>query len=137
MKAVDIFSLEKHSGPYEKWPLRSRVLVNGKPTFARIPGYTLLHQFEIDGGYLLITDCDCPFEETTSFILLSKSNRVLSFQMLFEPYGSFLLKRIDWIDGANIKATFYENDTWLLTVRHRGFPFLRPRLWLRRESTHL
>src|SRR6266508_3806727 len=46
MKPIIRFALEKHDGPYETWPLRSRVSLDGKPTDISLPGYTLLHQFE-------------------------------------------------------------------------------------------
>src|SRR5206468_5883961 len=44
MKPITRFALEKHDGPYETWPLRSRVSLDGKPTDISLPGYTLLHQ---------------------------------------------------------------------------------------------
>ena len=70
MQKVSLFSLELHQGPYEKWPLRTRLFVDGNQSETKVPGYVLLHQFQTDFGYLLITDCDCPFEETTNFIFL-------------------------------------------------------------------
>jgi hypothetical protein len=87
MNIINRFSLERHHGAYEEWPLRTRLYFDGKPTKVRVPGYSILHQFQIPLGYLLVTDCDCPFEETTSFILVSPTLRLLSFRMLFVPYG--------------------------------------------------
>ena len=134
MRATNCFSLERHEGPYEKWPSRSRLVINGKQSSIRIPGYTLLKQFAVPSGYLLVTDFDCPFEETTSFSLLDKNNRLLSYQMKFVPYGSFNLEAFEWLDNQSARVTFWENDQWLLKIRPWGIPFLRPRLHLRRMS---
>lgn len=69
------FSLETHAAPYEQWPLKTPVLLDGQPTPAHVPGNSRLHQFWTPQAYLLVTDCDCPFEEATSFILLSQEMR--------------------------------------------------------------
>jgi hypothetical protein len=95
MKEIQQFSLEMHEGPYEKWPLRTRLLDNGKETGIRIPGYNLLHQFALKDAYLLITDDDCPFEEGANFCLMSKSNKLLAYQILVAPYGSFNLESVE------------------------------------------
>ena len=132
MQTTSRFALESHAGPYEKWPLRSRVIVDGEPSPTVIPGYCLLDQFKIPGGYLLITDYDCPFEEATSFVLLGFSSELLSHRTLGVPYGSFNLEQIDWMDEMTAEVVFWENDRWLLTLRPWGIPFLRPRIHLRR-----
>ncbi len=82
MKPITRFGMEKHDGPYETWPLRSRVSLDGKPTDISLPGYTLLHQFETANGYILVTDYDCPYEEITSFALISKQLRLQSCRWL-------------------------------------------------------
>lgn len=129
MEKVGIFSLERHEGPYEKWPLRTRLFVNGEPSNTTVPGYTLLHQFRTDYGYLLVTDCDCPFEETTNFVLIdSNSMKTLSYRQFFVPYGSFNLDSFEWLDNQTAKVTFYKDDHWLLTLRSKGIPFLSPRM---------
>ncbi len=132
METTSRFSLESHSGPYEKWPLRSRVIVDGEHSRTVIPGYSLLHQFKFEIGYLLVTDYDCPFEEATSFILLGLSNELLSHRTLAVPYGSFNLEQIDWIDEFSAEVIFWEDDRWLLTLRPWGIPFIRPRIHLQR-----
>lgn len=45
-------------------------LLDGWPTGAKVPGYELLRQFEIEAGYLPATDYDSVFEETLYLILL-------------------------------------------------------------------
>lgn len=132
METTNCFSLECHAGPYEKWPLRSRVLIDGCPSETLIPGYTLLHQFRTSLGYLLITDFDCPFEEATSFSLLDFSYKLISHRTLRVPYGAFNLERVDWKDDATVEVVFLDDDRWLVTLRPWGIPFLRPRIHLMR-----
>ena len=133
MEEVHIFSLERHDGSYEKWPLRTRLFVNGEPTSTTVPGYTILHQFKTEYGYLLVTDCDCLFEEMTSFVLIdSRSMRILSYKHFSAPYGSFNLDGLEWIDSQTAKVTFYQDDHWLLTLRSKGIPHLFPRMKIQR-----
>jgi hypothetical protein len=69
MVPVKRFALEQQEGPYEKWPLQSGLFVDGQLSGLSLPGYVLLHQFETPYGYILVTDCDCPFEEFTYFTI--------------------------------------------------------------------
>ena len=130
MKAIDRFTLEKHDGPYEQWPLRSRLSLDGKLTGISLPGYELLHQFEIPSGYILVTDYDCPHEEFTHFALISKELRLQSCRWLGWMYDTFLLERIEWRDDRSFTAFFCGNFCFRLTVRSWGIPYLRPRLKL-------
>ena len=130
MKPITRFELEKHDGPYETWPLRSRLSLDGKPTDISLPGYTLLHQFETSNGYILVTDYDCPYEEITSFALISKQLRLQSCRWLGWMYETFLLERIEWIDDRTFTAFFCGNLCCRLTVRSWGIPYVRPRLKL-------
>lgn len=136
MDTTNRFSLERHQGEYENWPLRTRLYVDGNPTKTHVPGYSPLHEYQTPSGYLLITDYDCPFEEATSFILLSHDFRLLSYRTLSVPYGSFNLDRVELINNCCFWAVFYENDYWLVTIRPWGIPFLRPRITLRRVKDH-
>ena len=134
MNAIDRFSLEQHKGPYEKWPLRSRLFLDGSRTSVRVPGYHLLQQLKIGSGYLLVTDCDCPFDEATSFIVLDSTIRTVAVRTLFASYGSFNLDRIEWINPSRFWAVFAHEDYWLVAIRAWGIPFLRPRLLVRRSK---
>lgn len=133
MQKVSLFSLELHQGPYEKWPLRTRLFVDGNQSETKVPGYVLLHQFQTDFGYLLITDCDCPFEETTNFILLDKKTlKVLSCKQFFVPYGTFLLDSFEWLNEHQAKITFYDDDCWLLTLKPKGISFISSQIQIKR-----
>jgi len=127
------FALLKHSGKYETWPLRSRLIVDGKPSRRKLPGYSICGQFEIADGYLIVTDYDCPYEETTNFLLLDRQLRVLSRCSIgalfsFIPLGGSSLERIEWEDDSHFVATFGEDDAWRFTIRRFHVPFLFPKL---------
>lgn len=134
MKPISRFTLEQHSGPYEDWPTRTLLIDGGTPTRTRVPGYNLLHQFELPMGFLLITDYDCPFEEATSFLLLDADREVRATRTLGAPYASFLLDRVQVLDDTSLLAYFYDNDAWKLTIRKPGLWFGRPRLRLVRRA---
>src|SRR5437867_9201341 len=106
MTPLTEFSLEKHSGPYESWPLKSRLLRNGQPTRLSLSGYQLLHQFRVEPGFLFITDYDCPYEESTHVTLCDSNLRRLSSRFLGWPYTSFLLHRVEWLDPQRLVAIF-------------------------------
>jgi hypothetical protein len=132
VKPIGRFALERHAGPYESWPLRSRLLLDGAPTRVTLPGYVILHQFETKPGFLIATDCDCPYEEATTFALLAADLRVLSIRTFSTMYGSFLLDALEWIDASHLVATFHGGLRYRITIRERGIPFVRPRLGVRR-----
>lgn len=119
------FALEIHDGPYEKWPTKSRLIVDGVITEQRLPGYSLLHQFALDDGYLLVTDYDCPFEECTNFILLDSTFKKRASRSLGVPYGSFLLQKIEQLDVTNFIATFCTDDRWSLLIDGRRLSLKR------------
>ena len=110
------FALESHTGPYESWPTKSRLLVDGVLTDQRLPGYSLLHQFLLDDGFLLVTDYDCPFEECTNFILLDARIKKRASRSLGVPYGSFLSEKIEQLAATHFVATFYTDDRWSLSI---------------------
>ena len=91
----------------------------------RLPGYTLLHQFLLDDGYLVVTDYDCPFEECTNFILLDTKFKTRATRSLGVPYGSFLLQKIERSDDTHFIATFYTDDRWSLTIQGKRLSLKR------------
>ena len=135
MKPITRFALETHDGPYETWPRRSRLLLDGRPTRIFLPGYSLLHQFETSSGYVLVTDYDCPFEEITNFALISKRLRLQSCRWLGWPYETFLLEGLDWADDRTFTAFFQGNLCCRFTIRSWGIPYLRPRLKLQLDRS--
>jgi hypothetical protein len=78
VEPIDIFSLEKHRGPYELWPSTTALYMHGRPSGARVPGYVLEAQYRCGDRYLLGVSYDCPFEEIQTFLLLSADLKILS-----------------------------------------------------------
>lgn len=131
---VDLFELQAHDGPYQSWPGRSRLIVDGLPHTTSIPGYVLLRQYALPSGFLLVTDFDCPFEESTCFTLLSSKLSVISHRTLGGMYSSFLLKRVQWCSERELVASFIDHGDWRLTIRPWSIPYLRPKLKLVKDT---
>lgn len=131
MNVIHRFTLEQHEGPTDKWPLYSRLLCGGEWTGVSLPGYALLHQYETPYGYIFVTDYDCPFEEITNFVLVSKRLRVLSCRWLGAMYDTFLLDGIEWVDDRTFIATIYKDCRWRFTIRSWGIPYIWP--WLKMQ----
>lgn len=130
------FALERHAGPYERWPSHSRLFADGRATATRVPGYTRLHQYELNDGYLLVTDHDCPFEEITAFTLLDPELRIVAERKVGRMYNTCLLTGLRWLDGRRLVASFGDDSRVLVTIRRRGFPLLHPWLKLQRLRQH-
>ena len=90
MQPLQRFALEKHRGPYEQWPMRTRVIVDGVPhPTLTIPGYELLRQYQTDLGFVLITNYDCPFEEAVSITLVAPDlSRAISTGTIGAAYST-------------------------------------------------
>ncbi|MEY4766514.1 MAG: hypothetical protein RI907_3187, partial [Pseudomonadota bacterium] len=81
------------------------LLVDGLRTGYKLEGVSLVDQYETDDGYLIFTDCDCPYEELTFVTLLNKDFKPLHRKMLGKfvyvfPSRTFSVKRIDIDDEA-------------------------------------
>lgn len=80
MQEINCFSLEVHEGPYETWPRdhKSVLYHRGKRTTAKVLGYRIDAQFEIEDYYVLITSMDCPWEDETYILLLDRNFQTIS-----------------------------------------------------------
>lgn len=129
LEPIDWLSLETHDGPYESWPLRSRLYLRGEPTEQQVPGYVIEAQYRLGDRYLLITSLDCPFEETYRFLLLDRRLRLLSSRSRGVPYtAACLLMSAAPVAPARLRLRFDDHEL-LLTVH--------PRRTLRGLGTHL
>jgi hypothetical protein len=126
--ATHRFALETHPGAYETWPGKSRLMTDGALQNVAVPGYALLHQFEIPDGYVLVTDFDCPYEEATSFILLSRGMELLAKRSFGAMYCTFLLDTLTWMDARHLCATFHGGDRWRIRILNPDLPLMRWRL---------
>jgi hypothetical protein len=125
-----MFSLARHTGPYEAWPLKTPLLIHGAHTGISVPGYVLLAQFSTLEYHLLVTDYDCPFEERTEFILLDKDKtRVLDCRDIGGAYASFLFDGLDWTDPLHFSARISGLEgAFHFTLRSFGFSHVFHRL---------
>ncbi len=134
VRPIHRYSLEPHDGPYDSWPLTSRLLLDGKPTDARIPGHYIEAQYESPTGHLVVTSYECPFEESNSFVLLNGSLEVVARAELGVPYGSFLLHEHWPVDESTLTLHYHEDLFYRLSVvQPSGWLRASPRLKLRRE----
>lgn len=106
MEAQQRFSLAKHEGPYERWPVKTALLCDGVPTGTQIEGYVIEAQYRCAHGHLLITSFDCPFEEANSFTLLDDRFQVLAEAKLGVMYDSFLLNAHWPLDGHTLQLHY-------------------------------
>lgn len=133
MKTIERFALQQHDGPYEKWPAKTRLIIDGQLSTLAISGFTLLRQYQTPAGYLLVTDFDCPFEEAVCFVLVSQDlDMVLSERTVGQMYSSFMLNEVMWQDETHFYATILGLDDYrfYFTLRSVGIPWLYPRLGL-------
>jgi hypothetical protein len=93
MHLVDLFTLETHTGPYEKWPRRTRLFADGVDTGQSVSGYVMEAQYRCAAGYLLVTSYDCLFEEANTFYLLNERFETISSTTLGVMYGTYLLEK--------------------------------------------
>lgn len=120
--------------------LRSRLLVDRTPAATWLPGRRLVRQFITVAGHLLITDFDCPCDETTSIILLDERFRAVSwrsmgtlFSLLPVVDATFRVRSVRWADPHHFAVHGdHEEDSFAFTIRRQHIPFLYPRLGMRR-----
>ena len=105
MKKISRFSLDMEALAQDPEATHAPLLVDGVRTRYRLEGVRLVDQYEMNGGYLIFTDCDCPYEELTFVTLLDKGFKPLHSKMLGKfvyvfPSRTFAVQRIDIDDGA-------------------------------------
>jgi hypothetical protein len=120
MQAIEGFSLEQHSGPYEKWPLQSRLFHDCRDTGASVPGYVIEAQYQCAQGYLLILSHDCPYEEANDFVLLSTDYKPLARRALGVPYGSYLIESHHPVAADALMLRYFGDECLRLSIR-RGW----------------
>lgn len=95
MREIKNFSVERHAGESDTWPLRSRLLRDGEPWPLTLPGRFMLRQYVTVDGYLFVTDYGCLYEEITNFILADEGcKRVIGKYVLDAAYVNTFLDEI-------------------------------------------
>jgi hypothetical protein len=105
MRQIARFALDVEALAQDPEATHAPLLVDGVRTRYKLEGVSLVDQYETDGGYLIFTDCDCPYEELTFVTLLDQGFKPLHSKMLGNfvyvfPSRTFAVQRIDIDDGA-------------------------------------
>lgn len=105
MKKINRFSLDMEAVAPASEATHAPLLVDGVRTPYKLEGVRLVDQYEMNGGYLIFTDCDCPYEELTFVTLLDERFKPVHSKMLGKcvyvfPSRTFTVQRIDIEDGA-------------------------------------
>ncbi len=124
MEPITRFSVETHSGPYERWPARTALFDQGRATGCTVPGYVIEGQYQCEHGSLLIMSHDCPFAESYAFLLLDDA---LSQRARVNIEAPPLLLHAHWpIGDGSLRLHFHTRSIWTLTVRRRTSWWQRP-----------
>lgn len=116
MKPVQLFSLESHQGPYDKWPLHTRLFANGVDTDQKVSGYVIEAAYKCETGYLLITSYDCLFEEANTFLLLNDRFKTIASKSLGGMYSTFLLEAHKPLSANSLALDYGDGLTYTLAV---------------------
>lgn len=105
MKKISRFALDMEALAQDPEATHAPLLVDGVRTGYKLEGVRLVDQYETNGGYLIFTDCDCPYEELTFVTLLGERFKPLHSKMLGKfvyvfPSRTFAVQRIDIDDGG-------------------------------------
>ncbi|GAA5165847.1 hypothetical protein [Viridibacterium curvum] len=137
MQRISSLSLEKHEGPYGKWPRQTRLYVDGRDTQRTVAGYVIEAQYRCAAGYLLVLSQDCLFEESCDCVLLDAQFNTLAETGLGAMYCSFLLDTHWPISATCLRLHFYGDYFYDLHIE-TAMPFCMPvarslmdRVWCR------
>jgi len=75
MKQISRFAIDMEAVAQDPEATHAPILVDGVRTRHKLEGVRLVDQYEANGGYLIFTDCDCPYEELTFVTLLDEPRR--------------------------------------------------------------
>jgi hypothetical protein len=131
MEPITAFSVARHEGPYETWPLRTKLFVDGRDSGTDIPGYVIEAQYKGRDYYLIVTSWDCVFEESNDFVLLDFDFKELARVQLGAWYNTFLLDQHASTDPDTIELQYAKDLRYRLSVDRDNSVWRRaPRLVL-------
>jgi hypothetical protein len=132
MEPITAFSVARHEGPYETWPLRTTLFFDGRETGTDIPGYVIEAQYKGRDYYLIVMSWDCLFEEANDFMLLDRDFKELARAQLGAWYETFLLDRHASIGPDAIELQYGTTLRYRLSVERDRSAWRRaPRLVLK------
>ena len=118
MNIINKFSLQKHDGKYESWPLKSSLYYCGEELGVEIPGYVIDKQFELADYFLLFISWDCPFEEACEVYVLNKLKKIVSSYGFNASYNSYNLLTVTELSKNHYKLIFSELDHFELVINY-------------------
>lgn len=145
MQPIKRFRLERHHWGTESSPHRSKLLLGDSDTGFAVTGNLLLHEFETQSSFVLITSCGTAFDEAFAVTLLDKRiKRVVAERVISTSHHGGWLRDVQQesdnclglhltLDGCQREDVY-----WRVTIRTYGIPLIRPRIGLSRltEWTH-
>lgn len=97
-----------------------------------LPGSVLEAQLELDdGGYLVLTTANRPYEETLYIVLFDPAGREIERRVLERPYAPGVLDHLEIAGAGVLRFSFFPGSIHELRVH------VRPQGWLRRRRLQL
>lgn len=115
-EAIDSFYLQSLADPYDQFPVKSRLLYEGRDTGVAIQGIGLDFQFRGPGYYLLFANWSCPFEESVEITLLSDSFECLAHHSISHDYGSMHLESVESLGSAQFRLSCADGQNYQLNL---------------------
>ncbi len=116
MTPIDKFTIQKHEGQYEDWPLTSLIYFEGQVLESKVPGFVIEKQFELINYYLLLLSWDCPFEEGCEVVVLNRNFDIVGSHSFTPFYNSYALTSIEELSQNHYKLVFNNSDNFEMSV---------------------
>jgi hypothetical protein len=133
MQLVKLFSLERHGGPYNLWPLQTKLFADCTDTGQTVSGFVIEAEYQYAAGYLLVTSYDCLFEESNTFTLLNNRFETVATKDLGAWYETFWLEKHTPTSENSLDLDYGDGLVYSLTIVSDTLG--RPKLTLERVSS--
>ena len=118
MISINKFTLPKHEGNYEDWPLKSVLYYDGKALNVKVRGFVIEEQFELPEYFLLLMNFDCPYEEACEVAVLNKQFKLVGTYIFSTFYGSYLFNQISERSKNCYEMMFHGPQYFELTINY-------------------
>lgn len=108
---------------------RSRLLRHGEDTGTVVPGVVLEAQLALNGGWLLFTTHDIPFEEGLDITLLDGSCAITDAAALFGAYTTGVFRNLVIVSDDTVVFDFFGQRSWRVRLFDKP-QFRLPLPWL-------
>jgi len=100
--------------------IQSNLGYRGSNTGYTIKGYRIDNQFQLGDEYVILTNWDCPYEESTEIALLDRTFKPLATRTIGVMYSTFILQGVEIADSGTLLLDYGEGVCYRLTVRDRS-----------------